>query len=88
MDEKEIIEAARKAGVAKYGLGWTAWEGQLERFARLIEAKTLERAAKAGELIDWAIEVCDAAKNLVAQKGRHNTEIAYKRLEEAVKKGE
>ncbi len=43
MDEKEIIEAARKAGVAKYGLGWTAWEGQLQRFARIIEAKTLER---------------------------------------------
>ena len=26
-----------------------------------------------------------AAHNLIAQKGRHNTEIAYKRLEEALK---
>ncbi len=43
--------------------------------------------AKVGELLDWEIAVCEAAKNLVAQKGQHNTEIAYKRLEEAVKKG-
>ena len=26
-----------------------------------------------------------AAKNLIAQKGRHNTEIAYKRLEDVIK---
>lgn len=30
--------------------------------------------------------IAAAAQNLVAQKGRHNTEIAYKRLEEAVSK--
>lgn len=29
--------------------------------------------------------VIKAAKNLVAMKGRHNTEIAYKRLADAVK---
>ena len=26
-----------------------------------------------------------AARNLIAQKGRHNTEIAYKKLEEVLK---
>ena len=26
-----------------------------------------------------------AAKNLIEQKGRHNTEIAYKRLEDVIK---
>lgn len=30
------------------------------------------------------LNVVAAARNLIAQKGRHNTEIAYKRLEEAV----
>ena len=30
-------------------------------------------------------EVIKAAENLVAQKGRYNTEIAYKRLEEAIR---
>lgn len=29
---------------------------------------------------EWQQAVVAAAKNLVAQKGRHNTEIAYKRL--------
>lgn len=30
-------------------------------------------------------EIESAAKNLIAQKGRHNTEIAYKRLEDVLK---
>lgn len=30
-------------------------------------------------------EIEDAARNLVAQKGRHNTEIAYKRLADALR---
>lgn len=38
-----------------------------------------------GEAIDYAIRVCEAAENLIKVKGRHNSEIAYKRLEEALK---
>lgn len=38
-----------------------------------------------GLAIDYAIAVCEAAHNLVATKGRHHTEQAYKRLLEAVK---
>ena len=30
-------------------------------------------------------KIVDAAKNLLAQRGRHNTEIAYLRLEETMK---
>ena len=42
---KSIIELARRAGIAKHGLGYTCWEGQLERFAALIRAAALEEAA-------------------------------------------
>lgn len=28
----DIIAMARQAGIAHHGLGWTCWEGQLERF--------------------------------------------------------
>jgi hypothetical protein len=37
-----------------------------------------------GNLIDWAIRVCEAADNLVNVKGRHHSELAYRRLDEAV----
>ena len=37
-----------------------------------------------GQLIDWAIGVCEAADNLVNVKGRHHSEVAYARLEAAV----
>lgn len=30
--------------------------------------------------------IAEAARNLVAQKGRHNTEIAYKRVEDVIAK--
>ena len=36
---------ARKAGIAKYGLGWTCWEGQLEAFAALVAAHERESVA-------------------------------------------
>jgi hypothetical protein len=35
---------------------------------------------------DYLLRVEAAAKNLVAQKGRYNTEIAYKKLEETLKR--
>jgi hypothetical protein len=39
MNQEDIIRMAREAGIAKYGLGWTCWEGQLERFAALVAAE-------------------------------------------------
>lgn len=42
MDRNDIIRMAREAGIAKHGLGWTCWEGQLERFAALVAAKAME----------------------------------------------
>jgi hypothetical protein len=40
--------------------------------------------AEVGEVIDWAIRVCEAADNLVNVKGRPHAELGYKRLEDAV----
>jgi hypothetical protein len=40
MTQEDIIALARQAGIAKHGLGWTCWEGQLERFATLVEERT------------------------------------------------
>jgi len=42
MTHEEIIKLARKAGIAKHGLGWTCWEGQLERFAALVAKRERE----------------------------------------------
>ena len=44
---------ARKANIAKYGLGFTAWEGQLERFAELVAACEREECAKVCECVPW-----------------------------------
>lgn len=49
MTHEEIIKLARKAGIAKHGLGWTCWEGQLERFAALVAAAEREACAKVVE---------------------------------------
>jgi hypothetical protein len=46
MTREEIIKLARKAGIAKHGLGWTCWEGQLERFAALVAAAERKECAK------------------------------------------
>ena len=42
MTRDDIIRMAREAGIAKHGLGWTCWEGQLERFAALVAAAVRE----------------------------------------------
>ena len=47
MTHEEIIKLARKAGIAKHGLGWTCWEGQLERFAALVADHERDRICKA-----------------------------------------
>jgi len=46
-DEFELL--AKKAGIAKHGLGWTAWESQLERFAELIVERERNECAKVCE---------------------------------------
>ena len=46
MAQEDIVKMARKAGIAKYGLGWTCWEGQLEAFAALVAAAEREACAE------------------------------------------
>ncbi len=46
MAQEDIVKMARKAGIAKYGLGWTCWEGQLEAFAALVAAAEREAIMK------------------------------------------
>ena len=62
MAQEDIVKMARKAGIAKYGLGWTCWEGQLEAFAALVAAAEREACAKvcAGEVTG---EVTGEVKN-------------------------
>ena len=49
MTKDDIIRIAREAGIAKHGLGWTCWEGQLERFAALVAAAERDACAKVAE---------------------------------------
>ncbi len=42
----DIVKMAKAAGIAKHGLGWTCWEGQLERFAALVAAAKQEHIAR------------------------------------------
>lgn len=53
--QKQVIAWARKAGIAKYGLGWTCWDGQLERFTTLVyeAGRKEEREACAKVCEDW-----------------------------------
>lgn len=49
MTKDDIIRMAREAGIAKHGLGWTCWEGQLERFAAVVAAHERKECAKLAE---------------------------------------
>ena len=49
MAQEDIVKMARKAGIAKYGFGWTCWEGQLEAFAALVAAAERSACAKVCE---------------------------------------
>jgi len=62
MTRDDIIKMARKAGIAKYGLGWTCWEGQLEAFAALVAAA--EREACANLLLNVDLSSMDADHRL------------------------
>ena len=56
MDEKEIIEAAREAGTS------------LWKFARIIEAKTLEKAAEAVNMRAYDVTPTEAIRALGEKK--------------------
>lgn len=45
MTSEEFEALTKKAGLAKHGLGWTAWESQLERFAKLVADQEREACA-------------------------------------------
>jgi hypothetical protein len=62
MAQEDIVKMARKAGIAKYGLGWTCWEGQLEAFAALVAAA--EREACANLLLNVDLSPMDADHRL------------------------
>lgn len=49
----KIEKLAKQAGLAKHGLGWTAWESQLEKFARLVFSEALEWQRSQCEPVAW-----------------------------------
>jgi hypothetical protein len=57
---------------------------QHQAWRRGSDEKPMQDPKEVGQAIDYAIAVCEAAHNLVAVKGRHHSEMAYKRLVEAV----
>ena len=67
MTRDDIIKLASAAGIAQHGLGFTCWEGQLERFAALVAAAEREACAKVCEYRAMALDysgnqyVCDYA---------------------------
>ena len=68
MTRDEIIKLAREAGVAQHGLGYTAWEGQLERFAALVAQHEREAVL---DLVDaFAKNNTDLAAAIRARKDK------------------
>ena len=80
------------------GIVWSACElrwinSKIEQQAERIHELEVRLSGKTGYCVQCEAlaaqneklrEVVDAAKNLIAQKGRHNTHIAYMRLSEAI----
>jgi len=68
MTRDEFEALAKKAGLAKHGLGWTAWESQLERFAELVANQEREACAV----------ICDRQKILTPdwQSDQHYNQAA------------
>ena len=67
MNKELIIRMAREAGIAHHGLGWTCWEGQLERFAALVAAVEREACAKLCEANDKSTHPADLAAAIRAR---------------------
>ena len=73
----------RDAGISMVSAGREDWIAcHAKTFRELQEAKAT--IAQQAEQLAAAQKVIDTAGNLIAQKGRHNTEIAYKRLAKAI----
>ena len=74
MTRDEFEALAKKAGLAKHGLGWTAWESQLERFAELVAAHEREALLRqALEALESAIPWIVTDRNTFAEvvRARH-----------------
>ena len=69
LEQLKLTLAARDA--ARNG---AEWDGHNVKVRRLLY-----------DLTPSLVDVAEAAQNLIDMKGRHNTEVAYKRLEDAVK---
>jgi hypothetical protein len=74
MAQEDIVKMARKAGIAKYGLGWTCWEGQLEAFAALVAEHERNACAKVCEELvievvgNSALAIDQCARSIRARK--------------------
>ena len=73
MAQEDIVKMARKAGIAKYGLGWTCWEGQLEAFAALVAAAEREACAKVCDVLavhpEYASDITKVAAQAIRARG-------------------
>jgi hypothetical protein len=73
MAQEDIVKMARKAGIAKYGLGWTCWEGQLEAFAALVAAHEREACAKVCDVLavhpEYASDITKVAAQAIRARG-------------------
>jgi hypothetical protein len=77
MAQEDIVKMARKAGIAKYGLGWTCWEGQLEAFAALVAAAEREACAKVCDVLavhpEYASDITKVAAQAIRARGNSET---------------
>ena len=73
MAQEDIVKMAREAGIAKYGLGWTCWEGQLERFAALVAAHEREACAQVCDVLavhpEYASDITKVAAQAIRARG-------------------
>jgi hypothetical protein len=67
---EQVKHLVKKSGIATYGLGYTAWEGQLERFAALASeagaAAEREECAKLVEGINPDHQDCNHYDRFIA----------------------
>ena len=73
MAQEDIVKMARKAGIAKYGLGWTCWEGQLEAFAALVAAHEREACAQVCDVLavhpEYVSDITKVAAQAIRARG-------------------
>ena len=87
MDEIAALEAENaRMKTALSNCDGELMDINLDAAARRLDAMgySCNELSELREQLAAAQKVIDAAGNLIAQKGRHNTEIAYKRLAKAI----